>query len=175
MKNWISSQISTLITLNNRITEVQLNSYIMNEISKKDINSFIDKNQISELTKGLFESKIKSNIHKGYFFIQIEKFINIADPLVIINNQSEEIEKLESKFLANEEEEDPEILQKNDLKSLLKFTFSNGNEEFYGYEYEKLDLLTDFTINKFQKIILGPEIEIRRGLIYLRNLNFSLL
>ena len=55
------------------------------------------------------------------------------------------------------------------------FSLSNGSNEFFGCEYEKIDLLKDLVVPKYQKIIIGPELEIRRGYIYLRNSTFSLL
>ena len=173
MTSWINNKLIDLGARDgNNLNESVATESILREIRQTNISTFIDRDLISQQIKGFSNKEIKY-FFKGYLFLQINSILNIAEP---INNKSTTVEKepgkIESKFLEDDEEKDEPKLNE---KSLLMFSLSNGSNEFFGCEYEKIDLLKDLVVPKYQKIIIGPEIEIRRGYIYLRNSTFSLL
>ena len=173
MTSWINNKLIDLEARDgNNLNESAATESILREIRQTNISTFIDRDLVSQQIKGFSNKEIKY-FFKGYLFLQINSILNIAEP---INNKSTTVEKelgkIESKFLEDDEEKDEPKLNE---KSLLMFSLSNGSNEFFGCEYEKIDLLKDLVVPKYQKIIIGPELEIRRGYIYLRNSTFSLL
>ena len=66
-------------------------------------------------------------------------------------------------------------------KIYYKFGFTTtGDDLFYGFEYNQFnnnihDKLSSIKGPNFLKVIIGPKIEIRRGIYYLNNNNFQIL
>ena len=66
-------------------------------------------------------------------------------------------------------------------KIYYKFSFTTtGDDLFYGFEYDQFsnlihDKLSCIKGPVFLKVLLGPKIEIRRGIFYLNNNNFKIL
>ena len=83
--------------------------------------------------------------------------------------------------------DDNKYLQGNDEKTLktekiyYKFEFtSTGEDIFYGFEYNQFnqethDKLSNLKGPNFIKVLMGPKIEVRRGIFYLNNNNFKIL
>ncbi len=109
-------------------------------------------------------------------FLQISGYKNIAQPSKNNNEKSLDVlDDLESKFLESEYK-----VTKKSEKVSLKFEFTDGISKVYGCEYDNLITLRNKLINqteenKFPKVLVGKNFEVRRGLIYLTNNNISLL
>ena len=160
-----------------------LYKYLLNE----NISNYIDKvkakqNFNSELYT--LEDPVKK-IENKYIFVQIISIRNVAI-------SKEETKYKEYDNLDEIEDEDNDIddnkyLQGNDEKTLktekiyYKFGLtSTGDDIFYGFEYYQFnneihDKLSSIKGPNFVKVLLGPKIEIRRGIFYLNNDNFQIL
>ena len=66
-------------------------------------------------------------------------------------------------------------------KKYIKFGFTTTGEDlFYGFEYSQFNNLIHDKLSSikgpiFLKVLLGPKIEVRRGIFYLNNNNFQIL
>ena len=78
-------------------------------------------------------------------------------------------------------------MQRNDEKNIktskiyykIGFT-TTGDDLFYGFEYNQFsqeihDKLANLNTPVLLKVLLGPNIEVRRGIFYLDNNNFKIL
>lgn len=150
---------------------------ILSEIISNDISKFIDTEKVTNFCKlsdfAKFDIKEKK-INKNIFF-QIKGYSNIAEPSEKVDKSGDidVLENFDSKYLQSEGEE----IKKSE-KIVLKFELTNGVDTIYAFEYEDLKDLKKYLIsteNKFVKIVVGPNIEIRRGIVYLKNDNLNLL
>ena len=82
----------------------------------------------------------------------------------------EEAENFESKYLQNEGEEKVKT-----ERVVLKLQLTNGEDTFFGFEYEILKSLNNILNEKFPKLLIGPNVEVRRGIFYLKNNNVKFL
>ena len=163
------------------------NEALYKHIIGENILNFIDKervkNNFNSETYNLEEPVQK--IENKYIFAQIITIRNIAI-------SKEEAKYKEYDNLDEIEDEDNDIddnkyLQGNDEKNLktakiiYKFGFSSTGEDiFYGFEYNQfsqqiLDKISNIKGSNLFKVILGPNIEVRRGIFYLNNTNFKIL
>jgi len=147
----------------------------MKEICENDIHTYIDKTLVSNTFKNLSNKNNKFSLYKGFLFTQIQDFTNISEPSFNKTIKDDEKSKVDLKFLSNEYDADEEETTKTFTRSLMRMLLSNGCEEVFGCEYEKLNLVESDLIGKSKKVLIGPEFEVRRGYIYLRNSNFALL
>lgn len=161
----------------------KLEEKILEVIRTEDINSFIDKEKIGNFK--LAESckyDVKNVKIKYNLLFQIDGYSNIAEPLEKNNKANEannnenldELDNFESNYLQGDGEENV----KQTEKVILKIKLTNGVDTLYGFEYEELTDLKKFLAtkdNKFVKIIVGPEVEVRRGILYLSQKNVKLI
>ena len=163
------------------------NNSLYNKLINESITNFID----IEKTKNYFNSEIFTLeepfklIENKYIFAQIISIRNIAI-------SKEEAKYKEYDNLDEIEDEDNDIddnkyLQGNEEKTLktekiyYKFGFSStGDDLFYGFEYNQFsqeihDRLANIKGPNYIKVLLGPNIEVRRGIFYLNNDNFKIL
>ena len=163
------------------------NNSLYNKLINENITNFIDK----EKTKNYFNSEIFTLeepfklIENKYIFAQIISIRNIAI-------SKEEAKYKEYDNLDEIEDEDNDIddnkyLQGNEEKTLktekiyYKFGFSStGDDLFYGFEYNQFsqeihERLANIKGPNYIKVLLGPNIEVRRGIFYLNNDNFKIL
>ena len=174
-KNSLSEEIKT--------NEEEFYKYLL----KENIANFIDKERV----KNYFNSELYTLeepvkiIENKYIFAQINAIRNVAI-------SKEEAKYKEYDNLDEIEDEDNDIddnkyLQGNDEKTLktekiyYKFEFtSTGEDIFYGFEYNQFnqethDKLSNLKGPNFIKVLMGPMIEVRRGIFYLNNNNFKIL
>ena len=163
------------------------NNALYNHLINEHISNFIDK----EKAKSYFDSdkytleEPVQKIENKYIFAQIITIRNIAI-------SKEEAKYKEYDNLDEIEDEDNDIddnkyLQGNEEKTLktekiyYKFGFSStGDNIFYGFEYNQFsheihDKLSNIKGPNLFKVLLGPNIEVRRGIFYLNNDNFKIL
>lgn len=170
--SWLSERINKI---SSKYDENYLYDHIMKEICENDIQTYIDKTLVSNEFKNVLDKNNKYSLYKGFLFTQIQDFTNISEPSMNKTMKDEEKSKVDLKFLSNEDDADEEETTKTNTRSLMRLLLSNGCEEVFGCEYEKLNVLESAVISKPNKVLIGPEFEVRRGYIYLRNSNFSLL
>lgn len=151
---------------------------IFNFLLKEDLLLYVDKDKaIShiDISKYDFPSKVL-NISNKLFFAQILSYSNIAEP--VSNGEKGEdnldvLEKTESKFLQGDNEGG-----KKAEKVIYKFQLTDGVCNFFGFEYEPLvnlqNTLKDIN-NKYPKVMIGPNVEIRRGIFYFNKNNFKIV
>jgi hypothetical protein len=160
----------------------KLEEKILEVIKTEDIENFIDKEKMKSFK--LSESckfDIKKSIIKNNLLFQIDGYSNIAEPLEKVNKANEANENLDEtdNFESNYLQGDGEENVKQTEKVILKIKLINGVDTLYGFEYEELTELKRFLTankeNKFVKIIVGPEIEVRRGIFYLSQKNVKLI
>ena len=161
----------------------KLEEKILEVIKTENIENFIDKEKMKSFK--LSESckfDVKKTIIKNNLIFQIEGYSNIAEPLEKVNKANEansenldEVDNFESNYLQGDGEENV----KQTEKVILKIKLINGVDTLYGFEYEELTELKKFFTtakdNKFVKIIVGPEVEVRRGILYLSQKNVKLI
>ena len=141
-----------------------------------DLNFIVNFSNSIRLVNKVIENK--------YIFAQIISIRNIAI-------SKEEAKYKEYDNLDEIEDEDNDIddnkyLQGNEEKTLktekiyYKFGFSStGDDLFYGFEYNQFsqeihERLANIKGPNYIKVLLGPNIEVRRGIFYLNNDNFIL-
>ena len=157
------------------------NASLYNHLLKTDISLYIDKNKVlnnCDTSKYAITEK-ESKINK-FIFAQIQGHSNIAEPLIVDQHHYDNldvVEKTESKFLQGEDD-----IGKKYEKIIWKFQFNDGANLFYGFEYEEfnpneISLMKNFSneSNKFMKVLIGPIVEVRRGIFYLTKRNFRIL
>lgn len=171
-ETWLRSKVNELTSTNT------IEEDLLKEINRTDINDFIDKERLekySNLKSHLdFATKL-SHVNNKFLLFQITGNCNIAEPSNKIDKNGENLDVLdqfESKFLQGDEE-----VKKNFEKVVLKLQMTDGLNVCYGFEYETVKIISELLggDNKFPKIIVGPNLEIRRGIIYLNNSNTRLL
>ena len=163
------------------------NEALYNHLINENISNYIDKEKV----KAYFDSELYNleeplqKIENKYIFCQVISVRNIAI-------SKEEAKYKEYDNLDEIEDEDNDIddnkyLQGNDEKTLktekiyYKFEFtSTGEDIFYGFEYNQFnqethDKLSNLKGPNFIKVLMGPKIEVRRGIFYLNNNNFKIL
>ena len=172
-------------TLPNEIKSSNENLY--KHLLNENILDFIDKDKVKHnFNSQLYtlEEPVKL-IENKYIFVQIISIRNVAI-------SKEETKYKEYDNLDEIEDEDNDIddnkyLQGNEEKTLktekiyYKFGLtSTGDDLFYGFEYNQFsheihDKLANLKGPNYIKALLGPNIEVRRGIFYLNNNNFKLL
>ena len=157
-------------------------SLLLKNLIENNIDEFIDKDKIKQnLDLSQFTILNKVNyIKQKYIFAQIIGRENIAEKKNIYDDDGSDnldvIEKTEHKFLQGEDNES------NKFKKIVwNFAFNDGNTKFFGFEYQEFNRDTIERIknmnekDKFMKVIIGPNVEIRRGIMYLNKDNFSII
>lgn len=167
--DWLKSKIQVL-RLSSKIEEE-----VYKEVLATDLNTYVDQNRaLNHCSLTFFNSfdNEKSNFDKA-IFTQLVGYHNIAEPS--FKNSEAGLDQVdenefESRYLQGEDERKPKA-----EKVVLKLQLTNGVETIYGFEYEVLKNL-NVTINKpFPKLIIGPNVEVRRGIFFLKNNNVKLL
>jgi hypothetical protein len=170
--SWIKNKIEIYKNSNKIETD------IYKEILSTDIKEFIDPDRVKnycDLNTYLDFNTKQKNINDKTIFAQIIGYSNIAEPSEKQEKNEESLDVLdqfESKFLQGDDDS-----HKKAEKVVLKFQLSNGINTFYGFEYENVKAFNDL-VNKesnHPKILIGPKVEIRRGIFYLKNDNVLLL
>lgn len=174
-RNWLQELIDSPPLINQEAK--LLEEHVLKQIKLRDISSFIDAEIIEKMFR--FQRASSFKIFKGRCLAQILEFKDISKPSPKVKDKTKDsIEKIDNKFLTideEEEEQESQNLKGKNEKSLYKFLLSNGVEDFFAYEYEKQeDLILDSRTEK-QKVILGPEIEVRGGLVFLRKGTMNIL
>ena len=152
-----------------------------------NISTFIDKEKVKKnFNSELYNLEIqKSLVDNKFIFAQINSIRNVAiskeDTKLKEYDNLDEVEEEDNviddnKYLQGEEEK----ISKTE-KVYYKFEFTTTGEDiFYGFEYSQFnneihDKLSSIKGPNFIKVLLGPKIEIRRGIFYLNNENFHIL
>ena len=155
---------------------------LYNLLLKTDIKYYIDKEKIQtsiDLSQCNFQQKL-TKITNKYIFAQLQGHSNIAEPLHANDNHYDNLdvlEKTESKFLQGDDDK-----SKKYEKYVWKLELTDGVNVFYGFEYHtfrdldinQLKNITSDT-NKYLKVLLGPNIDVHRGIFYLDSTNFKIL
>ena len=168
--------------------EIKLNKEkLYKHLIETNISYYIDKEKV----KKYFNSEIytlelpKSLIDNKYIFAQISLIRNVAvsneetklkeyDNLDEVDDEDNAID--DNKYLQGDEEK----VSKTE-KIYYKFGFTTTGEDlFYGFEYSQFNNLIHDKLSSikgpiFLKVLLGPKIEVRRGIFYLNNNNFQIL
>ena len=174
--------------INNLTDEIKSNKQkLYQHLIKTNISIYIDKEKV----KNNFNSEIynlevpKSLIDNKYIFAQINSIRNVAiskeetklkeyDNLDEVDDEENAID--DNKYLQGDEEK----IAKTE-KIYYKFEFTTtGEDSFFGFEYSQFsneihDKISSIKGPIFIKVLLGPKIEIRRGIFYLNNNNFQIL
>ena len=155
---------------------------LLKNLIENNIEEYIDKEKTKknlDLSQYKILNKL-SFIKEKYIFAQIIGRENIAEKK---NNYEDEdcdnldvIEKTEHKFLQGDDNES------NKFKKIVwNFAFNDGNTQFFGFEYKEFNKETLERIkrmdekDKFIKVIIGPNVEVRRGIFYLTKDNFRII
>ena len=174
--------------LNNLSEEIRANNdKLYKHLIETDLSNYIDKEKVkSNFNTELYTLAVpKSLIDNKYIFAQINTIRNVAiskeetklkeyDNLDEIDDEDNAID--DNKYLQGDEEK----VSKTE-KIYYKFGFtSTGDDLFYGFEYSQFnnnihDQLSSIKGPNFPKVLIGPKIEIRRGIFYLNNNNFQIL
>jgi hypothetical protein len=170
-KRWLSDKIE-LFKSSPRIEEE-----IYKQLLITDINEFIDKNKHSTYTglKDLNRADTKVKTLNKNIFLQVNEYTNIAQPSykpkeALIDLLDKE-KNVESKFLLSQEEQESQRIE----KKVFKMTLTDGTDSIYAFEHEAIPGLTDVLANKFPKLIVLKDAEIRRGTIFLKTKHINLL
>ena len=184
--------ISHIFVLNSYINslsdEIKLNEdKLYNHLIETNISTYIDKEKV----KNYFNSELynievpKSLIDNKFIFAQIVSLRNVA-----ISKEETKLKEYDNLDVVEDEDnviDDNKYLQGNEQKVTktekiyYKFSFTTtGDDLFYGFEYDQFsnlihDKLSCIKGPVFLKVLLGPKIEIRRGIFYLNNNNFKIL
>ena len=157
-------------------------SLLLKNLIENNIDEYVDKEKTKQnldLSQFTILNKL-SYIKEKYIFAQIIGRENIAEKKNIYDDDDcdnlDVIEKTEHKFLQGE---DNEI---NKFKKIVwNFAFNDGNTKFFGFEYQEFNRDTVERIknmnekDKFMKVIIGPNVEVRRGVFYLNKDNFTII
>jgi hypothetical protein len=171
-KNWLLERLE-IFKASQKIEED-----IYKEVLATDISKFVDKektsacNKLNELSN---PNLVKSKLGKA-LFLQINGYSNIAQPSYkpkeALIDLLEKEKNLESKFLVNIDEDKEK--EKNE-KSVFKLNLFDGVGEIIGFEYEFIPGSEAALSKKFSKILVLPESEVRRGVIYFKKNTINLL
>ena len=173
---------------NNLSEEIKSNkNKLYKHLLETNISNYIDKEKVkNNFNSELYNLEIqKSLIDNKYIFCQINSIRNIAiskedtklkeyDNLDEIEDEDNAID--DNKYLQGEEGN----ISKTE-KIYYKFELTTTGEDiFYGFEYSQFnqeihDKLSSIKGPSFTKVLLGPKIEIRRGIFYFNNENFNIL
>ena len=149
-----------------------LEKRIMNEIDLTDIDLLIDKQKVISI-RDKVQFNVKQSLLNQYLFCQIVSINNIGDVTHQQEGHLDEIEKIDNKYLRTDDDEEKNKVQEK-KKVVYKFELTTGVDIFYGFEYEKIDCLSNLQFTKYKKVMIGKDIEIRRGILYLKQSNFRL-
>ncbi len=169
LENWLQERYELYIKTENDPKTIEKN--IQNDIKSTDIEEFIDKQKVGSIQDKI-SFDVKQSLIKRKVFCQIQAFANIGDATHKQHGNLDEIEKIDNKYLRTDEEEQIKNYEKE--RFVYKLQLTNGKETFYGFEFEKITSLNNMELNKFQKVIIGDNIEVRRGVLYLKPSNFSI-
>jgi hypothetical protein len=151
---------------------------IYKEILVTDINIFIDKDKVKaafKLNELADPNAIKTKLNRN-LFLQINGYSNIAQPTykskeALIDLLDKE-KNLESKFLVNQDEDkEKEKVE----KAVFKLELTDGVSKIIGFEYEFIPNLDTALSKKYSKILILPDSEIRRGIIYFKKNTINIL
>ena len=174
--------------INNLSEEIKSNKQLLyNHLIETNISNYIDKEKVkNNFNSEYFNIEIpKSLIDNIYIYAQINSIRNVA-----ISKEETKLKEYDNLDEVDDEDndiDDNKYLQGNDEKTLktekINYKFgltSTGDDIFYGFEYNQFsheihDKLANLKGPNFIKAILGPNIEVRRGIFYLNNNNFKLL
>ena len=174
--------------INSLSEEIKLNNEkLYKHLIETDISKYIDKDKVkNNFNSELYNLEVpKFLIDNKYIFAQINSIRNIAiskeetklkeyDNLDEVEDEDNVID--DNKYLQSDEEK----ISKTE-KIYYKFGLTTTGEDlFYGFEYSQFsnmihDRLSSIKGPTFLKVLLGPKIEIRRGIFYLNNNNFKIL
>ena len=174
--------------INNLSEEIKSNKQLLyTHLIETNISNYIDKEKVkNNFNSEYFNIEVsKSLIDNKYIFAQINSIRNVAiskedtklkeyDNLDEVDDEDNAID--DNKYLQGDEEK----VSKTE-KIYYKFGFtSTGDDLFYGFEYSQFnnnihDQLSSIKGPNFPKVLIGPKIEIRRGIFYLNNNNFQIL
>jgi hypothetical protein len=156
----------------------KLDEDIYKEILVTDISQLIAKDKVqaaNKLNELANPNIVKSKLTKT-LFLQINGYSNIAQPsykpkeaLIDVLDKDKNVE---SKFLVNIDEDKEK--EKNE-KTIFKLELTDGVSNIIGFEYEFIPNLELALSKKFSKVIIHPDTEIRRGIIYLKKNTINLL
>ena len=168
--------------------ETKLNKdKLYKHLLESDIKNYIDKFKVQNNFNSLIYDihNIKSIINNKYIFAQIVSARNVAiskeetkqkeyDNLDEIEDEDNIID--DNKYLQGDNEQ---VKKAERINYKLGFT-STGDDLFYGFEYSQFskaihDKLSSLNVSHCLKVILGPNIEVRRGIFFLNNNNFNIL
>ena len=163
------------------------NEALYNHLINENISNYIDKEKV----KAYFNSEIYNleepfqKIENKYIFCQVISVRNIAiskeeakykeyDNLDEIEDEDNDMD--DNKYLQGNEEKNQKT-----SKIIFKIEFSStGDDLFYGFEYNQFshqihDKLSSVKKTNSLKVLLGPNIEVRRGIFYLNDSNLKIL
>ena len=174
--------------INNLTEEIKSNKQMLyNHLIETNISNYIDKEKVkSNFNSEHFNIELaKSLIDNKFIFAQINSIRNVAiskeetklkeyDNLDEVDEEDNAID--DNKYLQGDEEK---IAKAEKIYYKFEFT-TTGEDIFYGFEYNQFnnaihDKLSSKKGPNFIKVLLGPKIEIRRGIFYLNNNNFKIL
>lgn len=158
---------------NGSMTQAQ----VFNLLLREDLQLYIDKDKAKshiDISKCDFAAKV-TNVSNKVFFAQIIGYSNIAEPVGSCEKGEDNLdvlEKTESKFLQGDDEGGKKV-----EKVIYKFQLTDGVSTFFGFEHEPLINL-QYLIrdnNKYPKIYIGPNVEVRRGIFYFKKTNLKIV
>lgn len=165
---WISSLYQSYI-VDQEYRKDKFLLFLKQQIIDLNISVFIDYQQIKSINE-INNFDIKVNMIKGYYFLQILQIGNISEPKKLYSSNIDVVEKIDNKYLRSEEENKVQEKQ----SSLNKMLLTDGRDEILAFEYEKIPFINISMMTKQQKVLIGPEVEIRRGIMYLTQKNIKL-
>ena len=180
---FISDNYLSTLTEEIKLNKDKLYKHLIN----LNISNYIDKAKV----KSYFNSEIYTleepikKIENKYIFAQLISIRNIA-----ISKEEAKYKEYDNLDVIEDEDndiDDNKYLQRNDEKNIktskiyykIGFT-TTGDDLFYGFEYNQFsqeihDKLANLNTPVLLKVLLGPNIEVRRGIFYLDNNNFKIL
>ena len=163
------------------------NEALYNHLINENISNYIDKEKV----KAYFNSEIYNleepfqKIENKYIFCQVISVRNIA--ISKEEAKYKEYDNLDEIEDEDNDMDDNKYLQGNDEKNqktskiIFKIEFSStGDDLFYGFEYNQFshqihDKFSSVKKTNSLKVLLGPNIEVRRGIFYLNDSNLKIL
>ena len=187
------SNIFALDTYKNSLSEEikSDNELLYKHLISENISKYIDKEKVKNYFNSEFynlENPVQM-IENKYIFVQINSIRNVA-----ISKEETKLKEYDNLDEIGDEDndniDDNKYLQGDEDKSTktekiyYKFGFtSTGDDIFYGFEYMQFnwgshdihEKLSNVKSDNLLKALLGPNIEVRRGIFYLNNNNFKIL
>ena len=184
------SNIFALDTYKNSLSEEikSDNELLYKHLISENISKYIDKEKVKNYFNSEFynlENPVQM-IENKYIFVQINSIRNVA-----ISKEETKLKEYDNLDEIEDDDndniDDNKYLQGDEDKSTktekiyYKFGFtSTGDDIFYGFEYMQFshdihEKLSNVKSDNLLKALLGPNIEVRRGIFYLNNNNFKIL